>query len=73
MICHRVDERLIGPSFQEVAAKYSASQNNINLLVNSILAGGDGNWGDLPMSAHPNMSAATARQMVNEILALPAQ
>jgi aldose sugar dehydrogenase len=73
MICHRVDESLIGPSFQEVAAKYNASANNINLLVNSILDGGEGNWGDLPMSAHPNITRATARQMVDQILGLSPQ
>ncbi|MBT5483297.1 MAG: PQQ-dependent sugar dehydrogenase [Gammaproteobacteria bacterium] len=73
MLCHRVDESLIGPSFQEIAAKYSTSQSNINLLVNSILEGGEGNWGDLPMSAHPNISATTARQMVDQILGLSTQ
>ena len=73
MLCHRVDESLIGPSFQEIAAKYSTSQSNLNLLINSILEGGEGNWGDLPMSAHPNISATTARQMVDQILGLSTQ
>jgi len=73
MICHRIDENLVGPSFQAIAEKYSTTEGNISLLVGNIINGGEGNWGEVPMTSHPDLTAETARQMVNQILGLNAQ
>ena len=70
MVCHRVDTRVVGPSFQEIAARYDATDTVITELIASIIEGGEGNWGDVPMTSHPDLSEDTAREMVLQILTL---
>jgi cytochrome c len=47
--CHRVDQKLIGPSFKEVADRYRSDTVATQYLVDKIRAGGEGVWGDIPM------------------------
>ena len=70
LTCHKVDVKLIGPAYQEVAAKYPATEENIELLAGKIIKGGAGNWGDIPMAAHPSISKNDAKEMVKYILSL---
>ncbi|WP_347219072.1 c-type cytochrome [Chryseobacterium sp.] len=64
--CHSVNERMIGPSYQEIAAKYSGK--DIELLASKIIEGGSGVWGGVPMAAHPQVSKEDAKKMVEYIL-----
>lgn len=64
--CHSVTERMIGPSYQEIAAKYS--DKDIELLASKIIEGGSGVWGGVPMAAHPQVSKEDAKKMVEYIL-----
>lgn len=64
--CHSVNERMIGPSYQEIAAKYS--EKDIELLASKIIEGGSGVWGGVPMAAHPQVSKEDAKKMVEYIL-----
>lgn len=64
--CHSVSERMIGPSYQEIAAKYS--EKDIELLASKIIEGGSGVWGGVPMAAHPQVSKEDAKKMVEYIL-----
>lgn len=66
--CHAVNERMIGPSYQEIADKYS--ENDIDLLASKIIEGGSGVWGGVPMSPHPQVSKEEAKKMVEYILTL---
>ena len=68
--CHKVDQKVIGPAFQDVAAKYPATEANIDTLANKVIRGGKGNWGDIQMAAHPTLSVSDAQQMVKYILSL---
>jgi cytochrome c len=68
--CHKVDTKIIGPAFQDIAAKYPATDANIETLANKVIAGGKGSWGDIPMSAHPTLSLADAKEMVKYVLSL---
>lgn len=70
LTCHKVDVKLIGPAYQEVAAKYPATDANIDLLAGKIIKGGGGVWGDIPMSPHPAISSDDAKEMVRYILSL---
>ncbi len=70
LTCHKVDSKLIGPSYQEVAAKYQATDANIDMLADKIIQGGSGNWGDIPMTPHPTVSKDDAKEMVKYVLAL---
>lgn len=68
--CHQYTEKSIGPSYQAVAEKYPNSAENTAYLVNKIINGGAGVWGDHAMSAHPSLSEADAKRMVDYILAM---
>lgn len=69
-VCHRIGTRLVGPSFREVAARYQASDANIALLADRVIKGGNGPWGETPMTPHPALSTEQAREMVAQILGL---
>lgn len=68
--CHLDDARVIGPSYMEVAEKYEANDTTITYLANKIIQGGSGNWGEVPMTPHPQHSQEEAEQMVKYILSL---
>lgn len=64
--CHAVNERMIGPSYKEIAGKYS--EKDTELLASKIIEGGSGVWGSVPMAAHPQVSKEDAKKMVEYIL-----
>ncbi|MFA7616687.1 MAG: c-type cytochrome [Moheibacter sp.] len=68
LACHKVDAKVIGPSYQEVAEKYSEA--DIDMLAQKIIDGGAGNWGQVPMTPHPDVNMDKARTMVKYILSL---
>ena len=68
--CHKVNEKLVGPSYIAVAQKYPATEANIAMLATKIIQGGAGNWGAVPMTPHPGLAEADAREMVKYILSL---
>ncbi|MDB5130537.1 MAG: hypothetical protein JWR02_286 [Mucilaginibacter sp.] len=70
LTCHKVDVKVIGPAYQDVAAKYPATEANIDTLANKVIRGGKGNWGDVPMTAHPTISQSDAKEMVKYVLSL---
>ncbi|SHM59109.1 cytochrome c [Chryseobacterium carnipullorum] len=64
--CHAVNERMIGPSYKEIAEKYS--DKDIEMLASKIIEGGSGVWGGVPMAPHPQVSKEDAKKMVEYIL-----
>jgi cytochrome c len=66
MSCHNADERMIGPSYKEIAEKYS--EKDIEMLASKIIEGGSGVWGNVAMQPHPQISKADAKKMVEYIL-----
>jgi len=70
LTCHKVDQKVIGPAYQDVANKYTSSPAVIDTLANKVIKGGSGNWGSVAMSPHPNLSQSDAQEMVKYILSL---
>ena len=73
--CHRLHKEAagasIGPSYSEVAAKYSpAADTTVDRLVHKIISGGSGVWGTVPMTPHPALASADVKEMVTYILSL---
>ena len=68
LTCHKEDSKLIGPSYKEIAAKYTEA--DIDKLADKIINGGSGVWGDVMMSPHPGMDKENAKKMVKYILTL---
>ncbi len=68
LTCHKTDSKLVGPSYQEVADKYTDA--DIEHLADKIISGGQGVWGEIPMTPHSGMSKENAKKMVEYILTL---
>ena len=68
MACHAVDKKLVGPSYQDVAKKYTGQQGAAANLAKSIKAGGAGKWGPVPMPAQAALSDADALTLATWIL-----
>ncbi|WP_043200839.1 c-type cytochrome [Paraburkholderia acidipaludis] len=69
MGCHAVDRKLVGPSFQQIAARYKGDPAAQGKLEKKVRDGGSGVWGAIPMPSHPGMSAADIRTVVGWVLA----
>ena len=68
--CHKEDQKLVGPAYKDVAHKYAATDANITMLANKVIQGGKGNWGEIPMTPHPGLSVADAKEMTKYVLSL---
>jgi len=70
LTCHKVDEKVTGPAYRDVANKYENTDANVKMLAQKVIKGGSGNWGTVPMTPHPALSEADAEQMVKYVLLL---
>jgi cytochrome c len=66
--CHMSNDKLIGPSFQTIAAKYPYSAAAEDALSKKIIGGSVGRWGDIPMPSHPEVEEAQAKEIARWIL-----
>lgn len=69
MACHAVANKVVGPAYKDVAAKYAGQKDAEAKLVTKVLKGGSGAWGAIPMPANPQVSEAEAHTLVKWILA----
>lgn len=70
LTCHKVDAKIVGPSYIDVANKYEATDANIEMLAGKIINGGSGSWGEIPMAPHAALKVDDAKEMVKYILSL---
>lgn len=68
LTCHKVRDKLIGPSYEEIAKKYTSK--DIDTLAAKIIKGGSGVFGTVPMTAHPSLPKEDAKEMVKYILSI---
>ena len=71
--CHQVDKKVIGPAYNAVAACYANKDakklaENKAKLVKHVKEGGAGTWGQIPMPAHPQVSADDIGKIVDWVL-----
>ena len=69
-ICHKKDERSVGPAFKDIAKRYPVNKVYIDVLAQKVIIGGGGNWGYPAMVSHPNLSFEDAKMMVTYILSM---
>lgn len=71
LTCHKIDEKLTGPAYRDVANKYAGMPDTIiTHLAGKIIKGGTGVWGEVMMTPHASLSQADAEAMVKYILLL---
>jgi cytochrome c len=69
MACHAVANKLVGPAYKDVAARYAGQKGAEDKLVQKVMKGGTGAWGPVPMPPNPQVSEAEARALVKWVLA----
>jgi cytochrome c len=68
--CHAVDKKIVGPAYQDVAAKYKGDKDAAAKLADKVKKGGVGVWGQIPMPPNPQVSDAEIKDLVGWILTL---
>ena len=69
MGCHKMEGKLVGPGFADIAKKYKGDAGAAAKLEAKVAKGGSGNWGTMPMPAMANVKPADIKTMVEYILA----
>jgi cytochrome c len=66
--CHTVDRKLLGPAYQDVAAKYRNDAGAAARLTQKVMSGGGGVWGTAKMPSNPQLTEAEAKKLVAWVL-----
>ena len=70
--CHKEEMKVVGPALKDIAGKYPNTPENVEKLAEKVIKGGSGNWGEVAMLPHPQVSKEDAKEMVSYILSLAA-
>lgn len=70
LTCHKVDAKLIGPAYKDVAAKYAGDPKAKETLFNSVKNGSSGKWGQVPMPPNVNVKDEDIKKLVDWVLSL---
>jgi len=70
LACHSIQKKVIGPAFKDVAAKYEGQSGVDERLVQKVLTGGRGSFGETPMPPNSQVTEAEAKQLVRWVLSL---
>jgi S-disulfanyl-L-cysteine oxidoreductase SoxD len=65
--CHGVDNKIVGPSFREIAAKHASRADALAYLATKAQAGGGGLWGAIAMPAQ-SLGDADAKAIAQWLL-----
>ena len=66
--CHAIGKKVVGPSWKDVAAKYSGDARAEARLMDKIAKGGSGVWGVMVMPPSPKISEADRRVLARLVL-----
>ncbi len=62
MNCHAFKSKLIGPSFYEITQRYKPVRKTEDTLVNHILNGSKGRWGNVQMPSNNKLNYAMLKK-----------
>jgi cytochrome c len=68
MACHKVEGKLVGPAYKDVAAKYRGDPDAMDKLTAKVRSGGKGVWGQVPMPPNKTISDDDLMTVINWIL-----
>jgi len=69
LACHAIDQKVVGPAFKDVAAKYAGQPDAAAALATKIQKGSSGAWGDVPMPPN-DVTPAEAQTLAQWVLSL---
>ncbi len=68
LACHAMDKKLVGPGYNEVAAKYKSRKDAEAYLAKKIREGSTGVWGAVPMPPNGTVSEEDARTLAKFVM-----
>lgn len=66
--CHSAKEKIVGPAFSSVAAKYKGESDAVAHLMQSVKNGSKGTWGRIPMPGHSSIADEDVKRLVTWVL-----
>ncbi|HET8597941.1 MAG TPA: c-type cytochrome [Castellaniella sp.] len=69
LACHAVDKKVIGPAYEEVAARHKGQADAAEILTKHIKEGSTGNYGPIPMPPNAGISDADVKTVVEWLVA----
>jgi cytochrome c len=66
LACHAVERKLVGPSFKDIAGRYT--EKDILHIAGVIQRGGSGRWGPIPMPANTAITNEEADALARWVL-----
>lgn len=70
LACHKIEEKVVGPAFRDVAKKYQKDDKALKYLVDKIGNGGAGVWGEMNMPAFSGLSEEDRTALATYVLSL---
>src|SRR5262249_46453287 len=68
LACHKLDAKLVGPAYKDVAAKYKSRKDAVDYLVKKIRGGSTGVWGPVPMPPNSTVNDDEAKILAQYLL-----
>ncbi|WP_158965742.1 family 16 glycoside hydrolase [Paraglaciecola sp. L3A3] len=68
--CHNAEVKTVGPAYSAIAQRYATISGAKDSLSEKIIQGGSGNWGDVPMTPHAQLTMSDANVMLDYIFTL---
>jgi cytochrome c len=68
VMCHEIEQKYIGPAFQDVAQKYTGQPEAAAMLYEKVKKGGGGVWGKAAMPPNSTVPAGDIRKLVDWVL-----
>ena len=69
LACHGLQNRIVGPGFNEIANRYKAEPAVVARLVEKVRNGGSGSWGSSAMPAQRHVGEEEIKSLIKWILA----
>lgn len=66
--CHQPERKVVGPAFRDIGRCHAGQPDASRQLAESILRGGHGNWGPVPMPPQPHVNDHDLKIIIDWIL-----
>ncbi len=68
--CHGIEQKVVGPAYKDVAAKYRSDAGAEARLIEKLRKGGERTWGEIFMPPMPTVPEGDIKILVRWILSL---
>ena len=70
LACHQAGQKVVGPAYRDVAARYRGQADAAAKLAEKIRRGSTGNWGNVPMPPKADVGEGDLKKIVDWILSI---